>query len=119
MHEIKNLSTSKSPGHDEITAKFLKISAKKVAPAVSDIINLSIKSGEYPEALKIAKVLPIFKKGDPSLASNYRPISVLSCINKIFEKSYLKEFIIFLKNTIYSMNSNMVSVRDTPPHMHW
>ena len=103
MHEIKNLSTSKSPGHDEITAKFLKISAKKVAPAVSDIINLSIKSGEYPEALKIAKVLPIFKKGDPSLASNYRPISVLSCINKIFEKIISKRIYNFLEkyNILY------------------
>ena len=103
MHEINNLSTSKSPGHDEITAKFLKISAKKVVPAITDIINLSMNSGEYPEQLKIAKVLPIFKKGNPSLASNYRPISVLSCINKIFEKIISKRIYNFLEkyNLLY------------------
>ena len=97
MHEIKNLSTSKSPGQDENSANFLKISAKKVVPAITDIINLSMNSGEYPEQLKIAKVLPIFKKGNPSLASNYRPFSVLSCINTFFEKIIYKRIYNFLE----------------------
>ena len=82
--EIKHLTTNKSPGQDEFTAKFLKISVDSIAPVLCKIFNLSLKTGEYPDILKIAKVLPIFKKGDPSLTSNYRPISVPSCINKIF-----------------------------------
>ena len=45
-----------------------------------------MKSGTYPDALKVAKVIPIFKKGSQSSLNNYRPISVLSPINKIFEK---------------------------------
>ena len=86
MNEINKLKQNKSPGQDEFTAKFLKISSNMIAPILCEIFNLSIKTGEYPDPLKIAKVIPIFKKGDPSLASNYRPISVLSCINKIYEK---------------------------------
>ena len=46
-----------------------------------------MKSGIYPDALKVAKVIPIFKKGAPTSVNNYRPISVLSPINKIFEKN--------------------------------
>ena len=50
------------------------------------IFNLAISTGVYPTNLKIAKVIPIFKKGDPTSVNNYRPISILSTINKIFEK---------------------------------
>ena len=54
---------------------------------MKEIINLSFATGIYPDSLKIAKVIPIFKnKGDELLVSNYRPISLLSNINKIFEK---------------------------------
>ena len=83
--EINQLEQNKSPGHDEFTAKFLKISHDIIAPILCDIFNLSIKKGEYPDMLKIAKVLPIFKKVSKSSVSNYRPISVLSCLNNIFE----------------------------------
>ena len=95
--EIKNLDPTKSPGQDDFTAKFLKVSATTVAPILCDIFNLSIQRGEYPDILKIAKVLPIFKKGDSKLTSNYRPISVLSCINKIFEKILFKRIYNFLE----------------------
>lgn len=95
--EINNLETNKSPGHDEFTARFLKISHDLIAPILCDIFNLSIKTGEYPDLLKIAKVSPIFKSGSKNLTSNYRPISVLSCINKIFEKILAKRIYSFLE----------------------
>ena len=50
------------------------------------IINQSFMSGIFPEQLKIAKVIPIFKKGDAPIFSNYRPISILPAISKVFEK---------------------------------
>ena len=50
------------------------------------IIYESLKSGVFPSELKLARVVPIFKSGDPSLLTNYRPISVLSFFSKIFEK---------------------------------
>ena len=57
-----------------------------IAPALTKIFNLAINTGIYPDNLKIAKVIPIFKKGDQTSVNNYRPISILSPINKIFEK---------------------------------
>ena len=50
------------------------------------MINESLKSGVFPSELKIARIIPIFKSGDPSLLNNYRPISVLSFFSKIFKK---------------------------------
>ena len=49
------------------------------------IINQMLHTGIYPNAFKIAKIIPIFKKGDPSLLTNYRPISLLPTLSKIFE----------------------------------
>ena len=53
---------------------------------ITYMINESLKSGVFPSELKLARVVPIFKSGDPSLLTNYRPISVLSLFSKYFEK---------------------------------
>ena len=86
LDTIKNLKKSSSSGHDDITSKFVKISAPILTPALVKIFNLALSTGVYPNSLKIAKVIPIFKKGDPASVNNYRPISILSTVNKIFEK---------------------------------
>ena len=83
---IKSLKNSNSLGYDDFPTRFIKLSASLIAPALEKIFNLSIRTGVYPDILKIAKVIPIFKKGTPTSINNYRPISVLSPINKIFEK---------------------------------
>ena len=62
------------------------------------MINLSIVNGIVPDKIKIAKVIPIHKKGDPLDISNYRPISLLSSISKVLEKIIHKRTIRFLKN---------------------
>ena len=86
LRVIKTLKNSNSLGHDNLPTKFIKLSAAQIAPALEKIFNLAMKLGTYPDALKVAKVIPIFKKGSPTSLNNYRPISVLSPINKIFEK---------------------------------
>ncbi len=62
-------------------------------------------TGVYPDQLKVAKVIPIFKEGDKLLVSNYRPISLLSNINKIFEKLVYSRLYSFLElhNCIYEL----------------
>ena len=86
INVISKLKTSNSTGHDGYNTKFIKLSISLLAPASVKIFNLSINTGVYPNSLKIAKVIPIFKSGSKTSVNNYRPISILSTINKIFEK---------------------------------
>ena len=53
---------------------------------LSSLFNLCLMNGCYPEGMKVAEFVPIIKKGDPNDVTNYRPISLLSSFNKIFEK---------------------------------
>ena len=60
------------------------------------ICNISMSSGIFPDKMKVAKVIPVFKNGNPKLYSNYRPISVLSCFSKILERLIYNRVITFL-----------------------
>ena len=83
---ISKLNNKKSSGFDELSAKFLKLCSPYISDPLSKIFNKSISNGIYPDLLKTARVTPIYKKGVKSDPGNYRPISVLSQVNKIFEK---------------------------------
>ena len=86
LRKLIILKTKKSNGHDDIPVLFLKLTKNLISVPLSKIYNLSIKNNTYPTDLKLAKVSPIYKNGSPQSANNYRPISVLTHINKIFEK---------------------------------
>ena len=101
---IDKLKDSLSSGPDELHSKFILISSSILVPALEIIFNMSLQSGIYPNKLKIAKVMPIFKKGDSTQPCNYRPISILNTLNKIFEKilharitKYINDFNILYK----------------------
>lgn len=64
----------------------LRSTALSIAPSLTKLFNLSITSGTLPDAWKHARIVPIFKKGDKSLPSNYRPTSVLSTVSKVLER---------------------------------
>ena len=74
---IHNLKNSTSVGHDNISIKLIKSCAAALAPVLAHINNQSLTEGIFPDAMKIAKVVPIFKNSDANNVSNYRPISVL------------------------------------------
>ena len=82
---INNLKNKNSTGKDEISNKLLK-SLHIISKPVSVIINQSLITGIFPNALNISKVIPLYKKGDKQYLSNYRPISLLPTISKVFER---------------------------------
>ena len=88
---LEGMDKTKSFGLDKIHPFLLQSSAIEIYQPLTFIINLSLKTGVFPESLKIAKVIPIFKQGCRLLCNNYRPISILSALSKIFEKCVLNQ----------------------------
>ena len=82
---IKGIKTSRSIGHDGISSELIKLISNDIADSITLIINQSLKSGIFPDQLKIAKVTPIYKKDDKKIITNNRPISVLPVVSKVFE----------------------------------
>ena len=83
---IDELEDKSSSGHDRISNKLLKVIKFHISKSLTIIINQMITGGIFPNAFKVAKIFPIFKKGDSSLLVNYRPISLLPTISKIFDE---------------------------------
>ena len=83
---INNLKSKNSSGKDEISNKLLKSIKCEISKPLTIIINQSLKTGIFPVALKVAKVKPLFKKGDNCCLNNYRPISVLPTICTTWNK---------------------------------
>ena len=81
---------------DGIASKFLKIAFPVICNSICDIFNFSIFSGSFPESWKIAHVAPIFEEGKPDDHSNYRPISVLPVVSRIFEKLIYDQLMIMI-----------------------
>ena len=85
-NELLKLDISKSTGLDDIGPNILKISAPVICDSLAHIFNISLCTGTFPSKLKCARVTPIFKSGDATEMDNYRPISVLPTLSKLFEK---------------------------------
>jgi len=83
---LNQLDTKKATGLDRIPCKLLKLSSSIVGPSLAYIFKSCINAEIFPNKWKIAKVTPLFKKGSKREPGNYRPISVLPLVSKIFEK---------------------------------
>ena len=97
LEELLKLNHKKSPGPDGYTPKIVKACAYVLYEPLSIVYNKSILSGVYPDCFKLAKIIPIYKSGSFSDPSNYRPISLLNCFNKVFEKMINKQLSTFIK----------------------
>ena len=90
QEEIKlNIKSFKdtATGYDEINAMSLKLVNQFITQPLTHLCNLSLTQGVFPEQLKIANVIPLYKTDDSMLFNNYRPVSLLCVLSKVFEKS--------------------------------
>lgn len=97
FNAIANLKEYSSAGPDGIEARYIKLAAQVLIFPLADLFNLSLNTCTVPGTWKCAKVIPLFKSGDVSIMNNYRPISIICTIAKIFEKiifNQLSNFII-------------------------
>ena len=115
LQTIKLLKRNKAYGPFSIPDRFLKLFQKELSQPMSLIINLSFLTGTSLVILKIANVISFFKKKDPSLCTNHRPISLLSNLSKIIETLVHKRASNFLteQNALYEKQFGFRSNRST------
>ena len=103
INELKDaffsLKINKSAGYDEISFNVIKNCFGELCDPLKYIFNLSFEKGIFPDHMKIAKVIPVLKRGDNTDLSNYRSISVLPCFSKILER--------LMYNRLYKLLSNL------------
>lgn len=83
---IKGFSNNKAAGYDDVLTRIIKTVSYSLATPLVSLFNLSFETGIFPDQLKIAKVIPLFKSDDKRMINNYRPISILPVFSKIIEK---------------------------------
>ena len=85
-HLLSTYKLKTASGPDGISSTMLRNTAPAISPSLTSLFNLSLKSGVVPSAWKSSNVTPILKSGNPTLVSNYRPISLLSLVSKVLER---------------------------------
>ncbi len=101
LHSFHALSSSKAIGVDKIPIKVLKLSIAIIAPSMTKLFNYAIQNGVFPRD---------WKKGPKNVLDNYRPISILPAISKVFESILYEQLHGYLSNaSIYFRNINSVS----------
>ena len=104
---MNTFKTSNGSGLDGISSFFLKLAMPVVANSLSILFNKSIEHGVFPDSWKTARVAPIYKAGPADERSNYRPISVLPLISRLFEKLVYSQIYNYLNenNFLYKHQS--------------
>ncbi len=87
---LEEFQVSKSTGLDNIPARFLRDAAGIIATTITFIVNLSLENCIFPSDMKLAKIIPLLKKGNRWDPWNYRPISILSVASIFFERIVYK-----------------------------
>ena len=111
---ISDLDNNKA---SDIPVRVVKKSAHIIAPILSEYFNLHMKEGIFPEVLKLGKIMPIFKKGNPEDIGNYRPVSTLPIFGKLFEKIIYSRIYSFAQSHGI-INSNQFGFRKSHSTSH-
>lgn len=100
LNLLKKVDKAKATGYDQIS-RILKNSSPYMYQSLSDLFNLSIETGAFPDEFKFAKVCPIYKSGKQREASNYRPISIIPTVARVFERLIYEQF--YLNLTTFNL----------------
>ena len=103
MKSIDTLENKSSSGHDGISNKIVKLLKNEISKPLTVIINQMLKTGIFPDSFKTSKIVHLFKKGDHGLLTNYRPISLLPTISKVFER------VIYDQMYLYFNDNNLLA----------
>ena len=114
---VNTLQDKSSFGIDCIPTTIMKHSILHISQVVSSFINCSFRTGTVPNQLKVAKVCPIYKGGANNCFSNYRPISVLPCFSKIFEKAAYNRILSYVNVNNIIINNQYGFRRDHSAYM--
>ena len=98
--EILELNSKKATGPDSIPPKVLKDIIGVVKSPLTHLFNITVQECQFPSDLKYANVSPVFKKGDNTDKSNYRPISILPCISKVFERLMFQQIALYTSHIL-------------------
>ncbi|XP_049772005.1 uncharacterized protein LOC126153118 [Schistocerca cancellata] len=103
LNTINSLKSKYSTGIDDIPDYIIKITSRQILSPLLDTCNSSLSCGVFPQQLKMAKVIHLYKKGYHQCMGNYRPVSLLAGFSKIIEKVFLSKLITFFgKHNIIS-----------------
>ena len=100
--EISLLCNNKAYGLYSCPVNFLKASKYFLSEHLAKLMNLSVRTGKYATKLKTSKICPVYKSEDDTDPGNYRPISLLSVFNKIFQKTNFNRLNNFIQKYILS-----------------
>ena len=106
---ISSLNSNKTSGPNSIPYRILFLLKNEISKQLADLFNLSFITGVFPSLLKTAKVVPVFKKDSKLNYSNYRPISLLSNIEKYLKNLCIRDCTPSLITIILSMNYSLDS----------
>ena len=109
---VRTLKNSKSSGFDQITNMVFRLCLPVILEPLVDIFNDCIKSHTFPQSFKIAKMLALHKKWNMDAPENYRPISLLPTISKIFEKFVYKKITSSPKTNSFLVDNLIFAQKD-------
>lgn len=110
---LSQVDPSKGAGPDRLPPAFIKSLSAVLATPVCYIFNRSLSEGVFPDEWKLASIIPIFKTGSTLNAENYRPISILSCLPKVFEVLIHKGMYAAAHDVISDFQHGFVKKRST------
>ena len=115
LKQLVALQPNKATGLDSIPTRFLRDAATSIAPIITHITNQSISQCHVPQELKMARVIPLYKKGSNLDVGNYRPVSILSSTSKVIERLVHNQIISFLKerNLLFEFQSGFRTSHST------